>query len=130
MAVTSIGALIVGSIFAITCLHIVFLWPMDRLRVLFPTRTPIKFVDDMTLVTEDVMAQAVEDAVRLATWLIDYLRDELQLEVSLTRNGKAGKTVCVTSSPAATKRIQKPCQLLGVEQTSVYRHLGLDRYSH
>ena len=60
-AVLSVGSIIAGSKFAIDCLHILLIWPMDALLRLFPMIEATKYVDDLTIVSQG-SAAAVTDA--------------------------------------------------------------------
>ena len=47
----------------------------------------------------------VDDSMAALRWLITFLRDELDLTVSVTTDQKKGKTQVITTHPAATRRL-------------------------
>ena len=86
-----------------------------------------KYVDDMGLACYGV-AREVETATReSASWLIAYLWDELQIEVSLTLPGVKGKSKCLATSQWLSKKLGRSMARLGVRLQQTANQFGIDR---
>ncbi|CAK0816831.1 unnamed protein product, partial [Prorocentrum cordatum] len=125
--VAVVSAIVPGSRFALAVLHLVLLEPCDLLRGRWHEVSLAKYVDDMGLACYGV-AREVETATReSASWLIAYLWDELQIEVSLTLPGVKGKSKCLATSQWLSKKLGRSMARLGVRLQQTANQLGIDR---
>ena len=62
--VRTVNAIIPGSAFSCAILHIVLLWPCDKLLQLYPSIRLAKYVDDLTITVKGPRNEAADLAVR------------------------------------------------------------------
>ena len=80
--VSTVAAIIAGSTFSCAILHIVLVWPCDRLLRLWPSISLAKYVDDLSLSMMGPRQEVAKIVPEASAELIRMLEDELDLPVS------------------------------------------------
>ena len=122
----TITAIVAGSRFSCAILHMVLVWPCDRLLALWPSVSLAKFVDDLSLRVQGCASHVADVVPRVLDNVIDMTKS-LDLEVSRgTRWVTGGKTKALVSHTSLWKRLEVPLRRRGVALVSGARNLGVD----
>ena len=127
----TINAIVPGSVFSCAVLHIVLIWPCDRLLILFPSIQLGKYVDDLAVSVKGSCHRAADTAVEATRCLIDMLEDDLAMEVSRTTwgaQGQLGKSVFLCSHARMRQRMCRHMAGMGIRYSTRERYLGVDCY--
>ena len=121
----TITAIVAGSVFSCAVLHIVLIWPCDRLLALWPSISLAKYVDDIGLRMKGTQKDIRQQLPAATSCLINMLENTLDLPVS---RGSKGKSVAYSSHLGLRYRLDDSLRKLGIRLVSGARNLGVDCY--
>eukprot|EP00973_Karenia_brevis_P038944 5376204-Karenia_brevis.AAC.1 len=125
---TTYSAIVAGSVFSCAVLHIVLLWPCDKLLQLFPTISLAKYVDDISLSTIGASSEVAKTLPAATAAFIELLEEDLDMPVSRRQGAEPGKSVVMTSHPGLKASMQQKMLRLGLRFEARARNLGVDCY--
>ena len=124
---STVTAIVAGSTFSCAILHIVLIWPSDKLLQLWPQVSLSKYVDDLGLRVTGRLEDVAVDVVQVFDDLLALVEEPLDLEVSRGSPGHpGGKTIALASHASLRARIQGPLRQRGVAIEGRARYLGVD----
>ena len=125
-ATDTITAIVAGSVFSCAILHMVLIWPCDKLLRLWPQVSLAKFVDDVSVRGTGPRKDVEKSLPEVVDAFIESM-DQLDLEVSRGAPGEVGgKTVALVSHPGLKDRVKPPLRRRGIDVPSCARNLGVD----
>ena len=126
--IRTVNAIVPGSAFSCAILHIVLLWPCDKLLRLLPTIRLAKYVDDLSITVKGPRDKAADTVVAATKRLLDMLESDLDMEVSKTDASKQGKSVVLCTHQGMKQRMQRVMKQIGIRFAARESYLGVDCY--
>ncbi|CAK0875010.1 unnamed protein product [Prorocentrum cordatum] len=124
--VSVISAIVPGSRFAMAAAHLLMIEPCDITLARWPVDLS-KCADDLALAQCGGAAEDAEGIAEAVTWFVGCLRDELDLEVSLSQGNELGKSAALGTSCWLARALRLRLRRLSIRVARESRHLCLDR---
>jgi hypothetical protein len=122
-------AIVAGSTFSCAILHIVLIWPCDKLLTLFPSVGLAKYVDDVSLYMEGPCREVADVLPNATKALVDMLERGLEMPVSRDKGkGEVGKSIALASHGTLRKAMLHALGRIGVRFVANAPNLGVDVY--